>query len=66
MDLKPLSREEEGVQVDPRRADDVERWAARLGISKEEFKRAAERAGPRLGDIHQHLIGGFAPAGPTS
>ena len=61
-----MSREEEEARVDPRRADDVERWARRLGVSKEEFKRAAEHAGPRLGDIHQHLIGGFTSAGPTS
>jgi hypothetical protein len=28
--------------------------------------RAAEQAGPRLGDIRQHLIGGFTAARPTS
>ena len=25
-----------------------------------------EQAGPRIGDIRQHPIGGFASAGPTS
>jgi hypothetical protein len=52
--------------VDPRREADVEYWAGRLGISKDELRRAAEQAGPRLGDIRQHLIGGFTAAGPTS
>ena len=66
MDLKPLPPNDEDAKIDPRNATDIERWAARLGVPIDEFKRAAERAGPRLGDIHQHLIGGFTPAGPTS
>jgi hypothetical protein len=66
MDLKQLPPEEENARVDPRSDADMARWARRLGIPQAEFKRAAERAGPRLGDIHQHLIGGFVPAGPSS
>lgn len=66
MDLKPLSRHEEEVRVDPRSDALIDQWARRLGVSRDEFKRAAEQAGPRLGDIHQHLIGGFTAAGPTS
>ena len=66
MELKPLPRKDEDAKIDPRNATDIERWAARLGVPIDEFKRAAERAGPRLGDIHQHLIGGFTAAGPTS
>jgi hypothetical protein len=66
MDLKQISPQEEGLRVDPRRDEDLEHWARRLGISKAELKRAAEQAGPRLGDIREHLIGGFTPAGPTS
>jgi hypothetical protein len=66
MDLKPLPRHEEDERVDPRSDAQIDRWARRLGVPREEFKRAAERAGPRLGDIHQHLIGGFTAAGPTS
>ena len=66
MDLKEIAPEDENARVDPRRDEDVERWARRLGISKDEFRRAAEQAGPRIGDIRQHLIGGFTSAGPTS
>jgi hypothetical protein len=66
MDLKEIAEKDQDVKIDPRRDGDVEVWAARLGISKEEFRRAAEQAGPRLGDIRQHLIGGFTAAGPTS
>ena len=44
----------------------MEYWSSRLGVPKDEFRRAAERAGPRIGDIRQHLIGGFTSAGPTS
>jgi hypothetical protein len=35
-------------------------------VSKEELRRAIEHVGPRVKDVRQHLIGGFAPAGPTS
>lgn len=66
MDLKEIAEQDQDVKIDPRRDSDIEVWAARLGISKEEFRGAAERAGPRLGDIRQHLIGGFTGAGPTS
>jgi Protein of unknown function (DUF3606) len=66
MDLKEIAEKDQDVKIDPRRESDVEAWATRLGISKEEFRRAAEQAGPRLGDIRQHLIGGFTGAGPTS
>ena len=66
MDLKEVPEKDEDVKIDPRRDRDMEVWAGRLGISKEEFRRAAEQAGPRLGDIRQHLIGGFTAAGPTS
>ena len=66
MDLKEIAEKDQDVKIDPRRDRDIEVWAGRLGISQEEFRRAAERAGPRLGDIRQHLIGGFTAAGPTS
>ena len=66
MDLKEIAPQDEDARVDPRRDADVEHWARRLGISKDEFRRAAEQAGPRIGDIRQHLIGGFTSAGPTS
>ena len=61
-----MSDKEQHVHVDPRDDADVERWAKRLGVPVEEFRLAAERAGPRIGDIRQHLIGGFTTAGPTS
>ena len=66
MDLKEIAEKDQDVKIDPRREGDIEAWARRLGISKDEFRRAAEHAGPRLGDIRQHLIGGFTAAGPTS
>jgi hypothetical protein len=66
MDLKEIAEKDQDVKIDPRRESDIEVWARRLGISKDEFRRAAEQAGPRLGDIRQHLIGGFTAAGPTS
>jgi len=66
MDLKEIAEKDQDLKIDPRCDSDVEVWAARLGVSKEEFRRAAEQAGPRLGDIRQHLIGGFTAAGPTS
>jgi hypothetical protein len=66
MDLKEIAEKDQDVKIDPRRESDIEVWARRLGISRDEFRRAAEQAGPRLGDIRQHLIGGFTAAGPTS
>lgn len=66
MDLKEITPQEENLRVDARRDEDIGHWARRLGIPHEEFRRAAEQAGPRLGDIRQHLIGGFTAAGPTS
>jgi hypothetical protein len=66
MALPEIAEEDQDTKVDPRRDGDVEYRAGRLGISKDEFRRAAEQAGPRLGDIREHLIGGFTAAGPTS
>jgi Protein of unknown function (DUF3606) len=66
MALPEIAEKEQDTKVDVRRDADIDYWAGRLGISKDEFRRAAERAGPRLGDIRQHLIGGFTAAGPTS
>jgi hypothetical protein len=66
MDLKEIPENDQNAKVDPRREGDIEYWAGCLGISKDEFRRAAEQAGPRLGDIREHLIGGFTAAGPTS
>ncbi len=54
------------VHVDVRSDEDVQRWSRKLGVSAEEFRKAAIQAGPRLGDIRQHLVGGFTGAGPTS
>ena len=64
--MNEVSEQEQRVRIDPRSDADVNRWSARLGVPQEEFRRAAERAGPRIGDIRQHLIGGFTTAGPTS
>jgi Protein of unknown function (DUF3606) len=64
--MKEIEEREQDVRIDPRREQDVDYWAGRLGVPKGEFRRAAEQAGPRLGDIRQHLIGGFTSAGPTS
>ena len=66
MALPEIAEKEQDTKVDPRRDADVDYWAGRLGISQDEFRRAAEQAGPRLGDIREHLIGGFTAAGPTS
>ena len=66
---RELLRLEDGnddVSIDVRSAEDIERWAKKLGVSEEELRRAAEQAGPRLGDIRQHLVGGFTSAGPSS
>lgn len=64
--MNEIGEKEQHVRVDPRDDADVTFWAERLGVPKDEFRRAAERAGPRIGDIRQHLIGGFTTAGPTS
>jgi hypothetical protein len=64
--MKEIEEREQDVRVDPRREQAVDYWSSRLGVPKDEFRRAAERAGPRIGDIRQHLIGGFTSAGPTS
>lgn len=57
---------DDDLKLDLANKEELDRWAAKLGIPKDEFRRAAEQAGPRLGDIRQHLIGGFTGAGPTS
>ncbi|HZO03404.1 MAG TPA: DUF3606 domain-containing protein [Burkholderiales bacterium] len=64
--MKEIDDREQHIRVNPRSESDLDYWASRLGVPKEEFRRAAERAGPRIGDIRQHLIGGFTAAGPTS
>lgn len=54
------------VRVDARSEEDVRRWSKKLGVPADEFREAAEKAGPRLGDIRQHLVGGFTKPGPSS
>ncbi len=58
--------DDDDIRLDLHDRAELDRWADKLGVPKEEFRRAAEQAGPRLGDIRQHLIGGFTAAGPTS
>jgi hypothetical protein len=64
--LNPALPGDENACVDFDNPDDIRRWAERVGVSAEEFRRAAEQAGPRIGDIRQHLVGGFTTSGPTS
>jgi Protein of unknown function (DUF3606) len=64
--MNEIEDREQHIRIDPRSENDLEYWSSRLGVPKEEFRRAAEHAGPRIGDIRQHLIGGFTAAGPTS
>ncbi|HYE90258.1 MAG TPA: DUF3606 domain-containing protein [Terriglobales bacterium] len=52
---------DENERIDPRNEADLERWSAKLKVSKEELRKAAERVGPRLGDIRQNLVGAFNP-----
>lgn len=61
-----MSELDENERIDARNEADLERWSARLKVSKDELRTAAERAGPRLGDIRQYLVGGFNAKGPTS
>ena len=58
--------DEDDIRLDLRNRAELDRWADKLRVPRDEFRRAAEHAGPRLGDIRQHLIGGFTAAGPTS
>jgi hypothetical protein len=60
------SEEGDGVRIDVRNEADLERWARKLGVPKDEFRAAAEQAGPWIRDIRQHLVGGFTSGGPTS
>lgn len=58
--------DDDDIQLDLHNRAELDRWADKLRVPRDEFRRAAEQAGPRLGDIRQHLIGGFTAAGPTS
>lgn len=53
-------------RIDAKSDADLARWAERWKVSKAELRRAIERVGPRVEDVRQHLIGGFAPPGPIS
>jgi len=57
--MKALPPEDEDARLDVRSDKDLNYWAERMDVPKEELRRAAEQAGPRIGDIRQHLIGGF-------
>ena len=62
--LSDTSHDDERVDLADREA--LSNWSRFLGVSEEELRKAVEQAGPRLGDIRQHLVGGFHTAGPTS
>jgi len=64
--MKPARGHDEDARVDLRNPADLDAWAKRLGVPADEFRRAAEQAGPRIGDIRQHLVGGFSSSGPSS
>ena len=64
--MKSVPPEDEDKRLDPRSEKDLDYWAERMDVPKDELKRAAEHAGPRIGDIRQHLVGGFSASGPTS
>ena len=64
--MNSVSPQDEDVRLDPRSDKDLNYWAERMGVPKDELRRAAELAGPRIGDIRQHLVGGFSASGPTS
>ena len=55
----------EDEKIDPRNEEAIARWARKLGVPVEEFRVAADHAGPRIRDIKQHLVGGFN-LGPSS
>ena len=50
---------DEDTRIDARSDEDLDRWSKRLKVPKDELRKVAERVGPRLGDIRQHLVGGF-------
>lgn len=50
---------DENARIDSHDEADLQRWSDRLKVPKEELRKVAERVGPRLGDIRQHLVGGF-------
>jgi hypothetical protein len=52
-------------KIDPRNEEAIARWARKLGVPQEEFRVAADHAGPCIRDIKQHLVGGFT-LGPSS
>ena len=64
--MNPGNPGDEDQQVDITVEREVDYWATRLGVPRLDFCRAAEQAGPRIGDIRQHLVGGFNPSGPSS
>ena len=53
-------------KIDPRNEEAIARWARKLGVPQDEFRVAAEHAGPCIRDIKQHLVGGFTLGGPSS
>jgi len=63
--MKSVSPQDEDKRLDPRSEQDLDYWSERMDVPKSELKRAAEQAGPRIGDIRQHLVGGFS-SGLTS
>jgi hypothetical protein len=64
--MNSVSPADEDTRLDARSERDLDYWAKRMDVPKDQLRRAAEQAGPRIGDIRQHLIGGFTAAGPTS
>ena len=58
--------EDDDIRLDLNNDAELDRWADKLCIPRDEFRRAAKQAGPRLGDVREHLIGGFSSGGPSS
>jgi hypothetical protein len=54
-----MDKLDENERIDVRDEAGLDRWSKRLKVPKDELRKVAERVGPRLGDIRQHLVGGF-------
>src|SRR5437868_13395366 len=55
--MNAVSPADEDARLDFRSEKDLDYWAKLMDVPKDQLRRAAEQAGPRIGDIRQHLVG---------
>ena len=53
-DLKQTGRQD-GARINPDQDHELSYWSEKLGVSRDELRKAVQAAGPMVSDVQKHL-----------